>query len=162
MSLFSSSSRQMKRVNADGSVDVYCYACGQYIGPVFVRINRALCEMCRRVENGEPITEEMIQAYRAAKADKVDVSMLLIPPEPDLKALGGKKFSLRSMGGNIVSALGRFVMGQKATPQELSKLPSVQTAKTKRRPRLFANVDLNSELGSMEDIDKSLSKDKNK
>lgn len=157
MSLFSTSSRRQNAPNADGSVNVYCYQCSQYIGPVFVRINRALCEMCRRVENGEPITEEMIQAYRAAKADKVDVSMLLVPQEPDMKALtGNKKFSLRSMGGNIVSALGRFVMGQKATPQELGKLPSVQVAKGKRRPRLFQNVD----IGSMEEVDKTLSKDK--
>lgn len=156
MSLFSSSSTQRNRTNADGSVSVYCYSCGDYIGPVFVRINRALCEMCRRVENGEPITEEMLQTYRAAKANRVDVSMLLVPQEPDLKAAGVKKFSLRSMGGTIVSALGRFVMGQKATPQELSKLPSVQTAKAKRRPRLFANVD----IGSMEEVDKGLSKDK--
>ncbi len=156
--LFSSSSRQAQRSNSDGSQNVYCYSCQEYIGKTYLRITRALCEMCRRVENGEPITFEMIQAYKAAKAEKVDVSMILIPEE-DLKAVGGKKFSLRSMGGDIVTALGQFLGGQKATPEELSKLPSVQTAKEKRRKRLFSNIDLKS-MGSIEDVDKALSKDK--
>jgi hypothetical protein len=84
-----------------------------------------------------------------------DVGLLTLPDEgPKVLGIPKKKFTLRSLGGGILSALGNFSLGQ--PPNENKAAESVKISKAKRRGRLFANVD----LGSMEDVDKKLSKDK--
>jgi hypothetical protein len=144
--MYSSSSRMGNRgLNYDGSHDVRCFQCGENLGKTFAQIGRALCELCRRVENGEELTEEAIRDYKISKAGKQDVSMLLVPNEP--KATGLKAFSLRSLGGDILTALG--IKKKEEPPQK-----STVIAKGKRRPRLFEGV----QLGSMVDLDGELRK----
>lgn len=159
MTPFGSSSRQGQRANNDGSINIYCYICQEFIGRTFLKVNRALCEICRRVEAGESLTEEAIRAYKLSKADKVDVSMLVLN-EPDLTAYGFKKFSLRAMAGDALSAVGRFLLNENAqTKEQTAALPSVKVARQKRRPRLFSNISLQEEqqnIGDMNSVDKGL------
>lgn len=115
--------------------------CGQFIARTYMRIGSALCEMCRRVENGEPITEDLIKSYEIGKLGRENVSMLVLKDETP-KALG--KFSLRSMGGDIM-----HVLGLKKIPKD-KDLKSAEIAKSKRRGRLFQNV----QLGEKEDTNK--------
>lgn len=155
--IFSSSSRGGVRQNQDGSRNVHCYQCGEFIATSFLNISRALCEICRRVENGEPLNDDMIRNYRLAKASRVDVSVLTLPEEDPLRAHGipRKRFSLASMAGELVRAIGKFKI---TTVPKIQENPdktkaSVAVAKSKRRGRLFENVDL---IGSMEEVDKKL------
>lgn len=148
--MFDASSRGGQRVNPDGSRNIYCYQCNDFICKSLPMqgISKALCELCRRILAGEPLTEEMIRAYKTDKADKVDVSLLVLEDE-NPKALGIQKFSLSNMAGTLLKAL-----APKAAPSK--PLKSVRVAQESRRKRLFSEVD----LGSMEDIDKNLKKDR--
>lgn len=135
--MFGASSRQIQRQNRDGTNNVYCYACGDFISITMERVQRALCELCRRVENGEILTESAIRAYKLAKADRVDVSYLNLP-EPSTVAVGlKKKFSFASIAGEVTRALGLFALAGKGT-QSKDVPQSAQVAKAKRRPRLFS------------------------
>lgn len=142
--MFSSSSRQADRLNADGSRNVFCYQCNEFIAVTHLQMGRALCELCRRIEAGEEVTEAAVTQYLLAKAPKIDVSMLLLPEEPR-----GKKFSLRSLGGVVMEAIGL------AKPEKQA-VPSAKLAKEKKRTRLFQNVD----LGSIEEFEVAARKGK--
>ena len=113
-----------------------------------VRIHRALCALCERSERGEIVSPEAIRDYKMSKAGKVDVSYLVVPDNTP-KALGIKKFSLQSLGGQILRAVG-LPQGVEAVKE------SVKISREKKRPRLFSNVD----LGSMSEIDEALKKGK--
>lgn len=134
---FDSSSRRDLRHNVDGSRSVYCYQCGEFITTTLAPISTALCAMCKRIEDGEEVTIEMMTEYRLSKRGRVDVSMLLLPKDEMPKALGieSKKFSLRSLGNAIMSAVG-LAKPAVEVPQ------SVKISKEKKRKRLFENVDL--------------------
>lgn len=134
--------------NPDGSSDVYCYSCRVFISKSFDKVNRALCELCRRVESGEPITEELLRAYKFAKAHREDVSMLIVEDAPP-PSLTAKKFSFRVTMGDMLAAVG---LKLPAPPES----PSVRLAKEKRRPRLLGSID----LGSMDKVDSNLKADK--
>lgn len=153
--MFAGSSRQMNRSNPDGSYNVYCYSCGEYISRTFVRAQRALCALCAAAEAGQELTLGAIQMYKAAKAEKIDAVSALAMPEPDLRAVGVKKWSLGSVAGEVLNALGNFALNRRPQPpakNEDGRETSAQLAKAKRRPRLFSGV----LLGSMQDVDKSL------
>lgn len=139
---FSSSSRSAQRINPDGSWNVFCWQCNEYIGRTFVRMQRAVCEMCRRTEAGEVLTEQAIKDYKLSKLAKVDVSMLLLPQEEK-----PTKFSFRSLTGEVLSAIG---IKKKEKPVDATKSKAV--SKSKYRGPLFQNVD----LGSMDQIDQKL------
>ena len=132
MSIFSSSSQQNNRRNNDGSRNVMCYVCGQFICTTFLQINRALCALCERAEKGEPVPEEAIRNYQIGKLDKADVSVLVMEdPSPSVLT---KRFSLRSMGSNIMKAFG---IGKK----KVAPIESRIIADKKKRKRLFENID---------------------
>lgn len=140
--MFGASSRQISRNNRDGSNSVYCFSCGEFISVTFERIQRAQCELCRRIENGEDISEEMIRQYKLAKADRVDNIGALNLPEPSTAAVGlKKKFSFASIAGEVTRALGNFKLAGK-DKQPVEATPSAQVAKAKRRPRLFSDGSL--------------------
>ena len=147
MSVYSGSSRNSPLYNPDGSVNVSCYVCGEFIAKTYQRATRAMCELCRRVETGEPLTDDVIRAYKMAKRDRVDVALCELPDVPPKTPI--KKFTLRSMGGDILRALG--------VKRPVVTTRSQEIAKEKRKGRLFEGID----LGSMEQIDK-LSKPKEK
>ncbi len=149
MSLFHSSSRAKRHTNPDGAIDVHCWNCGCYIGRTYERITSAQCELCRRVELGEPMTEDMVRQYKSAKIGHEDVTMLLLPVETPHGL--GKKFSVRSMAGNVMQAL-----GIKQPPPEPTI--SQHVAKSKQRKRLFESV----QLGSVESLDQELNKNKDR
>lgn len=152
---FESSSRQGRgQINTDGSYSVYCYQCRDFISTSFTRIHRALCAICQAAEDGKPLTEEQINLYRASKMGRSEIGMINLSDElPKVSGVPNKKFTFRSLGTGILNALGNFALGKPQT--EVKATDSVKIAKSKRRGRLFANVD----LGNMEDLDKQL-KDK--
>lgn len=145
--LFSSASR--KRHNNDGTWNIYCYSCGRFIAITTIQIGKTQCELCRREEAGEEMTEEMVRAYNAGKLDRSEISYLDIPLEPEpIKALGSK---MRTMGAGIIQAVG------------LAKKPAVSGEKSKavaqerQRGRVFDNPDA---LGSLEELDNALNRSK--
>jgi hypothetical protein len=147
--VFGASSTTNKKQNPDGSWNVHCYSCGQFISVTFERFQRALCMICQYSEEGKPIPEETLMTYMAAKASRVDVSTLLVPEVVDLKPLGVKrKFNLTELGGDIFRAIAGKV-GPNAE-KEKEKLPSVAIAKAKRRPRLFDGA-LSDDIVSMDE-----------
>lgn len=147
--MFSSSSRPGTHVNSDGTRNVFCYSCRDFIMTTREHISSSLCAMCEMILSGKPIPEETLKQYMLSKQTKVDVSMLLLEEEDskDFKA----KFSLRSMGGGIIRALG-FAKPKTEEPA------SMKVARGKKRPRLFENVDLGD--SSMEAVDAALKKHK--
>ena len=148
--MYSASSRGSNVVNADGSRNVHCYSCHQFIMKTYLRVDRALCAMCELVLSGKEVPENVLREYMMSKADKTDVSMLLVDdvPPKEFKA----KFSLRSMGAGIMRALG-VAKPPAPTPE------SVTISRQKRRPRLFENVDLD-EPADMKAVDAAISKGK--
>jgi hypothetical protein len=148
--MFSSSSRNSRIVNADGSRNVHCYLCNEFIARTYLRMDRALCALCQRIEAGEEITEQALKDYKLSKADKTEVSMLLLEDkQPETEA---KRFNLfRSLGGGILRAMG--------IPKPPEPAPESQKiSQRKRRPRLFENMDLNQDAMSITDVDKVLKK----
>jgi hypothetical protein len=149
------SSGQNRFRNGDGSLNVYCSVCGEFIATTFVRMgNRATCELCRRVENGEELTPEIIDAYNRGKLSRADVTLLRVEEDPP--GFKKKKFSLRSLGGEVMEAMG-FKRSEKASAGK----QSVTIAKVKRRGRLFSETPLDTKpvLGSIETLDKKLSEE---
>lgn len=148
MSLYSSSSSTGRQSNSDGTWNVYCYVCHEYIGASMMRIHRAMCAMCEKAERGETVPPEAIRDYKMSKAGKVDVSYLVVPDNTP-KAIGIRKFSLQSLGGQILKAAG--------LPEVVEKIKeSVRVSREKKRPRLFGQID----LGKMTDVDEALKKGK--
>jgi hypothetical protein len=146
------SSRQGQR-NQDGSYRIVCSDCRQYICDSHIKLINARCALCERALAGEPVPTDAIQMYVAGKAGHRDVSVLRVEDDDNR---GGTKFTLRSLLGLTSRALG-------FTKPEAEPLESVKVSKGKRRPRLFADVDLSDEsqgIGSMEQIDKALTAEK--
>lgn len=135
------SSSLPNRHNADGSTNVKCYQCGQFIDKTFVRMDRALCAICQKAQDGELLTQEAVELYERSKQGKGAVSLVVVPQEVEP---GG--FSLRAMVGDAFKAVG-FRKKEKD-----KAVQSVQVAKSKQRKRMFESVD----LGAMEDIDAQL------
>jgi hypothetical protein len=153
---FDSSSRGGRgQINPDGSYSVYCYQCRDFIGTSFTKIHRALCVVCQYAEEGKVMTEEQINMYRASKMGRSQVGLIVVPDEgPKVLGIPKKKFTLRSLGNGILSAIGSFALGQ--PPNENKAQESVKIAKAKRRGRLFEHVD----LGSMNEVDGKLKEPK--
>jgi hypothetical protein len=149
--MFSSSSRDRRLNNPDGSWNVYCMVCQEFISKTFERTNRATCELCRRVQDGEALTDEAIKAYQLGKLDRANVTLLDLSDQVPAQA---KKFSLRSMTGDFLRAF----KSVKAEPPTEQTVPSMKVSKTKRRGRLFENV----EIGSMLEVDEKLKASKEK
>jgi hypothetical protein len=163
--MFSGSSRRQLQQNDDGSSNVFCFSCGQYISRTFERANRALCVLCQAVTDGKELTEDAIQQYKLSKGPgRFDVNILNIPDAPiQLTGQHKKKrgFSLGSIMGDVLSAIGHFAASEgTGTEVPKSQLPSATIARQKRRPRLFSNISIadtpgSTSLGtSMEELDK--------
>lgn len=93
------------------------------------------------------LTEEAIKAYELSKLGRADVSLLSLHDEAPESV---KKFSLRSMTGEFTRAIG-FLFKPKMNSDH-----SKATARVKRRPPLFSDV----QLGSITEIDEELNKEK--
>jgi hypothetical protein len=139
---YSSSSGQNKRQNADGSINVYCTLCGEFIASTYMRIGSALCVLCQKSTNGETVDADFLRDYKLSKGNRGDVSMLLVPAEPKDTT---RKFSLRSMAGDVLTALG--------IKKEQPVVESQKVSISKRRSRLLGNVTLG---GDIAEIDKKL------
>lgn len=105
--------------------------------------NRAMCEMCRRIENGEPITTEALQQYEAQKLGRGNNTSLLVMAETPV----AKEFSIKSLTGEFLKAI-----GLKNAKKRPDAPVSQAVAKTKRRGRLFDNP----QFGSMTQLDEEL------
>ncbi len=149
--MFSGSSADRRLNNPDGSSNVFCFTCGEFIARTYERIYRAQCEICRRVLEGEVLTEEAIRAYQIGKQDKANVSLLDLKEHVPAQA---KRFSLRSLTGDFLKAF-KFVKPDLPTEETV---PSMKVSKSKRRGRLFEHV----EIGSMTEVDEALKASKEK
>ena len=153
-------SSRSNQPNSDGSVNVFCGNCRDFIGTSYSRVQRATCYVCQAAEEGHPLTEEAILQYRLSKGLRSTVSALNLP-EPDLRAVGikRKKFSFGNAAGLLFTAAGRFMSSEKTGPQATvaANTESSNIARAKRRPRLFSNVsieDNKTTLGTMQEVDK--------
>jgi len=111
------------------------------------------CALCERALAGEPVPTDAIQMYTAGKAGSRDVSVLRIEDDDNR---GGTKFTLRSLIGQTVRALGFAKV-------DAAPLESVKASKAKRRSRLFMDQDLEQDMegiGTMEQIDLALAAEK--
>ena len=124
--------------------------------------NRALCELCRRVQNGETLTAEAIEQYKLGKMSlNGSISFVNMSQfQAQKKAEKGDKFTLRSLGGRIMHAIG-------LAPEPVAELESTKIAKQKRRLRIFSQGQLDqvvssgtTSLGTMTGIDAEIRKKK--
>jgi hypothetical protein len=106
--------------------------------------------------NGEKITTGAIREYELAKMGNADPSIVTGVMIPDPPPGFSSKFTLRSMGSDIVQAMG-FKKAEK--PSE-----SATVAKRRHRGRLFEGLDIEEtpqvakDLGNIKDIDSKLRK----
>jgi len=111
------------------------------------------CALCTKAMAGEALPADAIEMYNAGKMGMRDVSVLRVEEDP---TIAGEKFTLRSLAGQVVHAIG---FGKR----DDNPLESVKVAKSKRRKRLFADIDLGADsLGSMQDVDRNLNAEKEK
>jgi hypothetical protein len=115
--------------------------------------NVAVCALCERVLSGQPLTAEAIADYRKGKDAAESITLV------DMSQYNSKPdgtFKLRTMGGNIMRALGL------AKPKQ-PELESVKVAKSKRKPRIFADNQPGEQgLGSITELDAELQRQKEK
>jgi len=113
---------------------------------------RVQCELCRRAENGEELTAEMIATYQQGKKppSAYEISMVVLPSVPGKEE---KKFKLGNMTGNILEAVGIKRKKKKASPSQVA-------SKEQRRGRIFDGVTLADSLGNMAQVDEDLKRDK--
>ena len=159
--MYGASSTQNRRgtINSDGSWNIHCYQCGDFICVTTTSTSRALCELCRRILEGEIITPEAVAEYKLAKRNRNDCTMLVLQEMEKHE----KKFSLSSMTGEFLSAIG-FKRKETSVPSETS----TKISKSKKRGRIFESVDLEKEMappeggiGSMLEVDAELEKQRN-
>jgi hypothetical protein len=113
-----------------------CITCGQFICRSIEPFSHAQCEICRRLEQGEKITPELLTAYDLSKIPYQDSLQLTVEeearnePRPKLSKLLG-------MGRGILTAL-----GIKPTEEELRPPPSVEVSREKKIGPLFNDEEL--------------------
>jgi len=120
--------------------------CGETISMTASSITRAVCAICQySLDTGKPLPEEFLTQYRLSKAGVQDVSLVVLREEKKIaEGMQAKtKFSLRSMGGNLLAATG--LSGVKKRPVTPKK--TLQLTDQKQRQPLFS---------SMEEIDQQL------
>src|SRR5581483_917449 len=136
--MFAGSSKGVTKQNSDGSWNVMCYECSQFICRSLVPINRALCAICEAARTGRQLTPEFLAAYQQSKMERADINFLSLDKPPVPEANIKKKLRFASIAGPILTALGKFGLAQQTKPEERPTRPSAQIAKAKRRPRLFS------------------------
>lgn len=141
--MFAGSSARSDRPNPDGSYNVKCYRCGQFIDISTVFIQRALCYVCQLSDEGTIMPEKAMQDYYISKMNKTDIGVLVLR-EPELDVLGApkRKFTFSSLTGEFVRAVGKFALNDRTAPEENKAVESVKLSKQKRRGRLFSNITL--------------------
>ena len=142
--MFAGSSLHQNRPNADGSYNVFCFQCNQFISTSFTHIHRSLCYLCQCSEEGKILTPEDIAKYQVSKSQRGDVNFLTLPEVAPEGSVQKRQWSLSSVTGNMMRAVGRFAQSAIGKVQEANKLPSAVTAREKRRGRLFSNIDLSA------------------
>jgi len=144
--MFSSFSKGRDR---EGAWVIYCVTCKDPICKTTIPMGKMQCEICRRIDNGEQVTDEMVRQYRLSKQSVMGVTMVNVS-EGSSDLLD----QLRSMGNGFLKALGR-ITGKEMTEAEV-------VVQEKKRGRLFDSVDLeqlgdgeneSSVLGSIHDIE---------
>jgi hypothetical protein len=140
----------ISRIKGGGREDgyiVYCVSCRDPICRTTINLGKVKCELCQRVENGEVLSAEAVQRYRASKIEIMGVTGVRVPPPEDLDK--EKQLNpIRSMGNGFIRAMGF------KKDEEVSKAREV--AEEKQRRRLFEERNLEADLGSMEEVDSEL------
>ena len=152
--MYSASSTRQR--DTDGMITVRCRECGDFICRTYIRMNNvATCALCERVLSGQPLTAEAIAEYRKGK-DVMESTTLVDMSQYNNKPPDGS-FKLRTMGGNILKALGLA----KAKQPELE---SVKVARSKKKPRIFADNQPGEAqgLGTIQALDAELQRQKEK
>jgi hypothetical protein len=157
--MLSGSSRRQFQQNPDGSWNVFCWKCGNFISTTIQMAPRALCALCKAVEEGKELSEDAVTQYKLSKGPgRFDVNILSIPDEPISAVKKKRRFSLGNIMGDIISAVGRFAISEGHDTEVRQDLPSVALSRSKRRPRLFSNVSIEKDdgIGSMASVDEAL------
>jgi hypothetical protein len=132
-----------KRINADGSRNIYCYICGNFISTTsaMTSINTAMCVICQADEDGIDLTPEQVRELRSARMAGSVVSQAIAFPErpkdpmeefsPDLE-----DYKMSSVGYRIKALVTKVIRaGAKVI---LDTIPeSKVVAKAKKRRRIF-------------------------
>lgn len=139
-----SSRSGISHLNPDGTYNIYCMHCGEYISRAYIKINKVLCAICEAAYSGTELTEEFVREYRASKMLQSRAVGLLAMPEEQPVIEGAKKKKLGFITGYLFGAVGRFLLGTKpvltdAEGAPVEELRSREVAKAKRRPRIFSN-----------------------
>jgi hypothetical protein len=130
----SSSNQGSRRVNADGTYNVYCFSCGEFVSTSVIQLGKVLCVICQAAEEGRELPEQLVREYMLSKGTRADVSGILLRETQDDPSL--RPFTFRGMASDIARAVGKIVQQVKEIPK------SATIARGKRRPRLFDNVQI--------------------
>lgn len=144
--MFHTSSRNSHRLNADGTANLYCFSCGEFVSKATMPM-RVQCALCQRATDGEVLTNEAIEFYKQGKTPvSSQINMLVLPDVPGKEE---KKFRLGSMTGNLLEAIG-------IKRKKKKELPSQAASRESRRGRIFEGTI----LGNMQQVNHDLDKDK--
>lgn len=137
-------SRQYKRINPDGSRNIWCMQCTEYIGAVsaMVSINTAICSVCQAFNEGIDLTEEQVKELRATRLNGAVVSHAVAFPaqaeDPMAKLDGVNEEEYKENRlGYFFKALVRQVIRPGIEAFKVTVLESKQVAKEKKRRRVF-------------------------
>jgi len=133
-----------KRINSDGSRNVWCPQCRKYIATVnaMSTINTAICVICQLENDGVELTPEQTAELRGVRVGEYTLSQAaatppvtvnpmaaLYPPEEHTEVQTGRV-------GYFVKALVNVVLRRTAVKKN-EATASKQIAKEKKRSRIF-------------------------
>lgn len=96
-------------------------------------------------EHGEAPPEDARTAYQFSKANVTDVSLLVVKEEQKIYNSLSTKFTLRSMGGNMLQALGFKKKERAVKPRK-----TLEIVEQKQRQGLFTSTDLGLDLNELD------------
>lgn len=132
----------LKRVNQDGSRNVWCPLCRSYIGTInaMAAISTATCAVCQAEKDGIELTPEQVRAIRSVRLGEntfsEEVAYPELPIDPMTQASPNEVDAMTGRVGYFVKALVKNMRTILATTKE-EILSSKQVAKEKKRSRLF-------------------------
>lgn len=132
-----------KRVNADGSRNVWCPQCRQYIcsASAMSGINTAICIVCQCDNDGVELTPEQVRELRGVRVGEYTLSQAAAFPEkvadPMTLASPDEIDSMTGRVGYFLKALVRVIV--RASKQATTEIAveSKAIAKANKRKRMF-------------------------
>jgi hypothetical protein len=135
-----------KRVNMDGSRNIWCSDCRRYIGTAsaMTAINTATCALCQAEKEGIELTEEQARELRNVRIGEYTVAEIIAFPPPVVDPMQAESPDSIDLGvgrvGYYVKALVRNIRAGVEVVKEAVSTPvydSKKVAKANKRTRLF-------------------------